>query len=139
MFTLLQRHQARKHGDDTELGFTLIELLIVIVVLGVLAAVTVFALGGVTAKSAQSACNADAKTVDVALAAYNANGTTVAATLPLLVSGGYLQSLPSVNTHYAITVANSVTTPVAPVVWVAVPATGTAVQYDVTNPCGSAS
>ena len=63
MFTLLQRHEARKHGDRTELGFTLIELLIVIVVLGVLAAVTVFALGGVTSQSAVSACNADAKTV----------------------------------------------------------------------------
>ena len=37
-----------------ESGFTLIELLIVIVVLGILAAVVIFALSGVTQSSAQS-------------------------------------------------------------------------------------
>ena len=59
-------------GEISESGFTLIELLIVIVVLGILAAVVIFALGGVTAQSAQSSCNADAKTVQVAIEAYNA-------------------------------------------------------------------
>jgi len=135
MFTLLQRHEARKHGDQTELGFTLIELLIVIVVLGVLAAVTVFALGGVTSQSAVSACNADAKTVDVAVAAYdaqtgyNGTGTLPAAPTSALLVPSYLQSFPS-SSHYTISLS---TTGVVQVATTGV----TAVNYDgaSTNPC----
>jgi prepilin-type N-terminal cleavage/methylation domain-containing protein len=114
--TILQRYQAgqraKERGEEREDGFTLIELLIVIVVLGILAAVTVFALSGTTAKSAQAACDADAQTVNVALAAYNVQNPSTAATAPTtngtlpvpsnLVSGGYLQSWPSNNSHYTI-------------------------------------
>lgn len=41
-----------------EEGFTLVELLIVIVILGILAAVVVFSVGGITDKGAKSACQA---------------------------------------------------------------------------------
>lgn len=56
-----------------ESGFTLIELLIVIVVLGILAAIVVFAVGTATSDSKLSACKADKKTLTVALEAYKAN------------------------------------------------------------------
>jgi prepilin-type N-terminal cleavage/methylation domain-containing protein len=54
-------------------GCTLVELLIVIVILGILATVTVFAVTGITNKGKTSACQADAKTIQTAEEAYSAN------------------------------------------------------------------
>ncbi len=47
-------------------GFTLVELLIVIVILGILATVTVFAVRGITDQGQTSACEADQKTLETA-------------------------------------------------------------------------
>ena len=47
-------------------GFTLVELLIVIVILGILATVTVFAVRGITDQGQKSACGADQKTLETA-------------------------------------------------------------------------
>ena len=58
-----------KNQDE---GFTLIELLIVIVILGILAAVVVFAVGGIADRGDASACKADRATVEVAVEAYRA-------------------------------------------------------------------
>ena len=49
-----------------ESGFTLIELLIVIVILGILAAIVVFAVNGIQDRGTASACKADVETVTVA-------------------------------------------------------------------------
>jgi general secretion pathway protein G len=74
-------------------GFTLIELLIVIVILGILAAVVVFAVGGITDRGQESACDADFKTLEVAYEAYVAQwGTASAPDETDLVSGGFMRS-----------------------------------------------
>ena len=105
--------QRQKAAGEREGGFTLIELLIVIVVLGILAAVVVFALGGVTGSSAQAACNSDAKSLETAVAAYQSQtGNDVAAGFngavsatnpaPTAIVPTYLHSWPTNPNHYYI-------------------------------------
>ena len=62
------RLQQRRPQDEA--GFTLVELLVVIVILGVLAAIVVFAIGGVKDRGAQSACKADSRALEAAEEAY---------------------------------------------------------------------
>ena len=104
---MINRLRHRMHEDKDE-GFTLIELLIVIVVLGILAAIVVFALSNQTSNSVSSACKADAKAVEIAQEAYRADkgatGPSVfAANIGLLTGGApsYLRTLPSAA-HYQI-------------------------------------
>lgn len=95
--------EAQANGDEG--GFTLIELLIVIVVLGILAAVVVFGLSGITGQSAQSACNADAKSVEVAVEAYHTQQgqwATLNTQLTSPTGARYLRTFPSNPQHYTI-------------------------------------
>ena len=71
---MLDRRSHLDVADDE--GFTLIELLIVIVILGILAGIVVFAVGSATTDSKKSACQADKETLSVALEAYKAKGGT---------------------------------------------------------------
>lgn len=74
-------------------GFTLVELLVVIVVLGILSMVTVFAVRGITARAEDSSCAADKKTLEVALATYQATVSDGAAvTEQDIVDAGFLRS-----------------------------------------------
>jgi general secretion pathway protein G len=66
---VLQRLRAARHNDK---GFTLVELLIVIVILGVLAGIVVFAVNGITDRGVTAACKADIQTVQTASEAYYA-------------------------------------------------------------------
>lgn len=79
-------------STESDKGFTLIELLIVIVILGVLATITVFAVNGITDRGQQSACAADRKTLEVAVEAFYAQNATYPADQAALVSGGFLNS-----------------------------------------------
>jgi prepilin-type N-terminal cleavage/methylation domain-containing protein len=108
MLNTLERLRSRKIEKGEE-GFTLIELLIVIVVLGILAAVVVFSLGGVTKNADQSACQADYSTLNTAVVAYTANGNPPiavavgAGTAALVGPNLYLQSWPTA-TKFAFTI-----------------------------------
>jgi general secretion pathway protein G len=55
-----------------EQGFTLVELWIVIVILGILAAIVVFAVGNLTSSTKQSACATEAQSFYTAYQAYKA-------------------------------------------------------------------
>jgi prepilin-type N-terminal cleavage/methylation domain-containing protein len=57
-------------------GFTIVELLIVIVVIGILAAITIVAYNGVTARANTTSAQASAVTVTKKAEAYNADGPT---------------------------------------------------------------
>ena len=60
----MQRRIRELKNDQS--GFTLIELLIVIVILGILAAIVVFAVSAFNKNGQQAACQADFKSVQIA-------------------------------------------------------------------------
>ena len=97
---MLQRIRKARHEES---GFTLIELLIVIVILGILAAVVVFAVNGVQARAKASACKADVATVTTAGEAYFAQKGTYAPDIATLVSNGFLHSALSTTSGYTVT------------------------------------
>ena len=72
MQSSLERLRQRREELGDEGGFTLIELLIVIVILGILAAIVVFAVQNLTSSSAKASCQSDYKTVETAVEAYYA-------------------------------------------------------------------
>jgi len=72
---VLKHLQSKAEWNEKSLGakgFTLIELLVVIVILGILAAVVVFSVRGITDKGDASACEAQLSTVETAVEAYRA-------------------------------------------------------------------
>ncbi len=86
-----------------ESGFTLIELLVVIGILGVLAAVVIFAVNGLQNRAKVSACKADVATVTTAGEAYFAQKGTYAPDIATLVSNGFLHSSLSTTSGYTVT------------------------------------
>lgn len=76
-------------------GFTLIELLVVIIILGVLAAVVVFSVRGVSNNSKASACKTEIRTVETAVEARYAEKGSYPGTVQVLVTEGFLRSAPA--------------------------------------------
>ncbi|MFN0025775.1 MAG: type II secretion system protein [Acidimicrobiales bacterium] len=93
---------AAKRGQDE--GFTLIELLVVIVILGVLAAVVVFSVGGITGRGESAACLSSVKTLEVGVEAWKASQPSntaypLAINLETALTPEFLRSMPPAATY----------------------------------------
>ncbi len=106
--------RVRRYQEDGADGFTLIELLIVIVIIGILAAIVVFSVSGVTNNAAAAACKQTLNEAQTAVEAYYANNSnTYPAAIASLVPS-YLKSTPALTgvtfAYSSATGAVSVTT-----------------------------
>jgi prepilin-type N-terminal cleavage/methylation domain-containing protein len=131
---MLQRIRDAKKNQS---GFTLIELLIVIVILGILAAVVVFAVSAFNNNGKAAACKSDFKSVEIADEAYFAksNPQAYATTMGTIAAPGqlvptYLKEPPSTTNGYVITL-----TAAGPVISV----NGGAATADATTACSALS
>lgn len=88
------RTQLRKNVREE--GFTLIELLIVIVILGILAAIVVFAVGGTRKDAVANSCKTDVKSIDLSAEAVNTKSGKYPSLADLTDStkGGLLKNIP---------------------------------------------
>lgn len=95
-----RRMSVRRASDDH--GFTLVELLVVVIILGILAAVVVFGVSRFRENAVESSCKADVKQVTTAALSYVSKYQAAAPSTPAMAE--FLQSYPS-NDDYTVTYA----------------------------------
>ena len=105
---MLKQLRSKQDQNIIERGFTLVELLIVIVILGILAGIVVFAVGNLTSSAKSNSCATEKSTIITADEAYKAQTGSYTDTTGLVASG-LLKSTPS---SYYIT-ATGVINPVS--------------------------
>ena len=124
-------HQNGLGGDRGDDGFTMIEMLIVVVVLGILAGIVVFALRNHAAEAMQSSCSTDASAVQTAQQARQILTGSYAPDVASLVPE-FIRTAPTTSMHYVIT------TDISGTVFVASAAGGPAEPMtSQPNPCAS--
>ena len=114
---MIRRAMEKKRSGEG--GFTLVELLIVIVILGILAAIVVLAIGGLSDTAEKATCNSGAKTIesaedayfaspDLGNGSYAANGAALfnAKLLKTSPDGTYVVSAPTATSYHIAGDAN---------------------------------
>jgi hypothetical protein len=127
----------KTHGTNPliklEFGLNLKELVVVFVILGTVAAIVIFSLGGITSKGAVAACNANATTVATALGEFNAAGGNAEIVTPTDLTSAptpFLASFPS-SPDYAISIVSGQ-------VMIAAPKSSAPVPYGTAGACDHA-
>ena len=102
---MIERLQAKRNEE----GFTLIELLIVIIVLGILAAIVVFAVSSTKHDSVSASCKTDVKSIELSAEGVNThtgsypaapiNSQNDSALLSSGTNGALLKSWPSTSNY----------------------------------------
>ncbi len=101
----------KKSNQTNDAGFTLIELLIVVVVLGVLAAVVVISVGNVQAFAWVSDCMTDGANVNIAIQDYVTENGHYPTSVPVLLlpnpanGAPFIGSWPNQTAHYTFTLS----------------------------------
>jgi general secretion pathway protein G len=115
---VLKHIQASQSWNEKSLGakgFTLIELLVVIVILGVLGAVVVFSVRGVTNDSEDAACATEKRTLATAAEAFYAQNGSYPGSLGDLETAGLIQDATQLTgSGYTINNANGKITGTCP-------------------------
>lgn len=93
----MKQSDNRRHDN----GFTLVEILIVIVILGVLATVTIFAVRGIGTQGEENACGVELKNLDTAEEAHFAITGLYGDEASLVSEGTFTKA----STMYDVTVA----------------------------------
>lgn len=75
-------------------GFTLVELMVVLLIIGILVAIAVPVYTNAQANAQKRACQANLRTIDGAIAQYQAEKATDPSSIQDLVTAGYLKAVP---------------------------------------------
>ena len=102
---MLKQLRSNEDQNIIERGFTLVELLIVIVILGILAGIVVFAVGNLTSSAKSNSCATEKSTIITADEAYKAQTGSYTDTTGLVASG-LLKTTPA---GYTINASGTVT------------------------------
>mgnify|MGYP001328628019 CR=1 FL=1 len=96
---MLMKMRGQMQKGRNQKGFTLVELMVVVVIIGILAAIAVPVYNNVTAKAKRNAVEANLRTIDGAIMSYRAANDGKLPTEPDLYTSGattnYLQNWPT--------------------------------------------